>query len=129
YVACYTSCPTSTRRCRAGLSSTISKEHPMSRLPPGPRSALLQTFAVARDPFGTFQRYARRYGAPFTLTLCTGPIVLTGTPTGLREIVTAPPQTFASNNAPVLSPLFGERSVFRLCGSAHSRVHTLSLHS
>jgi cytochrome P450 family 110 len=46
----------------------------MSSLPPGPRSALLQTFAVARDPFGTFQKYAHRYGDPFTLTLCTGPM-------------------------------------------------------
>jgi cytochrome P450 len=72
----------------------------MSSLPPGPRSALLQTFAVVRDPFGTFQKYARRYGDPFTLTLCTGPIVLTGTPEGVREILTAPPQSFASNSAP-----------------------------
>jgi cytochrome P450 len=76
---------------------------------------------VARDPFGTFQRYARRYGDPFTLTLCTGPIVLTGTPEGIREILTAPPQTFASNNAPFLAPLFGERSVLLLDGAAHSR--------
>jgi cytochrome P450 family 110 len=93
----------------------------MSRLPPGPRSALLQTFAVARDPFGTFQKYARRYGDPFTLTLCTGRIVLTGTPEGVREILTAPPQTFASNSKPFLAPLFGERSVLLLDGVAHTR--------
>jgi cytochrome P450 family 110 len=93
----------------------------MSSLPPGPRSALLQTFAVVRDPFGTFQKYARRYGDPFTLTLCTGPIVLTGTPEGVREILTAPPQSFASNSAPFLAPLFGARSVLLLDGVAHAR--------
>ena len=93
----------------------------MSSLPPGPRSALLQTFAVARDPFGSFQKYARRYGDPFTLTLCTGPIVLTGTPEGIREILTAPPETFASNNTPFLAPLFGDRSVLLLDGVAHTR--------
>jgi cytochrome P450 len=81
----------------------------------------LQTFAVARDPFGTFQKYARRYGDPFTLTLCTGPIVLTGRPEGIREILTAPPQTFASNSTPFLAPLFGERSVLLLDGVAHTR--------
>ena len=93
----------------------------MSRLPPGPRSVLLQTLAVARDPFGTFRKYARRYGDPFTLTLCTGSIVLTGTPEGIREILTAPPQTFASSSAPFLAPLFGERSVLLLDGAAHAR--------
>src|SRR2546430_17634360 len=99
----------------------MSEAHPMSRLPPGPRSALLQTFAVARDPFGSFQTYDRRSGDPCTLTLCTGPIVLTGTPEGLREIATAPPQTFASHNTPFLALLCGERSALFLDGAAHSR--------
>jgi hypothetical protein len=58
---------------------------------------LRQTLAFARDPCGTLQRYARRYGDPFTLTLFTGPLVLTGTPEGIQEIFTAPPQTFTSN--------------------------------
>ena len=52
----------------------------MSSLPPGPRSATLQTVAFARDPFGTLQYHALRYGDPFTLRLFTGPIVLTGSP-------------------------------------------------
>jgi cytochrome P450 len=89
----------------------------MSSLPPGPRSATLQTVAFARDPFGTLQNHARRYGDPFTLRLFTGPIVLTGSPEGIQEIFTAPPQTFTSNNSPFLAPLAGERSVLMLDGA------------
>jgi cytochrome P450 family 110 len=93
----------------------------MSSLPPGPRSATLQTVAFARDPFGTLQNHARRYGDPFTLRLFTGPIVLTGSPEGIQEIFTAPPQTFTSNNSPFLAPLAGERSVLMLDGAPHRR--------
>jgi cytochrome P450 family 110 len=93
----------------------------MPSLPPGPRSATLQTFAFARDPFGTLQRFADRYGDPFTLNLFSGPIVLTGTPEGIQEILTAPPQTFTSNNRRFLAPLVGERSVLMLEGAPHRR--------
>lgn len=97
----------------------------MSSLPPGPRSATLQTVAFARDPFGTLEKYARRYGDPFTLKLFTGPIVLTGTPEGIQEIFTAPPQTLTSNSIPFLAPLVGERSVLMLDGAPHRRERTL----
>jgi len=97
----------------------------MSSPPPGPRSATLQTMAFARDPFGTLQKYAGRYGDPFTLKLFTGPIVLTGTPEGIQEIFTAPPQIFASNSIPFLAPLTGERSVLMLDGAPHRRERTL----
>jgi cytochrome P450 len=93
----------------------------MSSLPPGPRSATLQTLAFARDPCGTLQRYADRYGDPFTLTLFSGPIVLTGSPEGIQEILTAPPQSFTSNNRRFLAPLVGERSVLMLDGAPHRR--------
>src|SRR5919106_4700955 len=94
---------------------------PMSYLPPGPRWTVWQTIAFARDPFGTVLRYARRYGDPFTLKLPPGPLVLTGTPEGIREIFTAPPQVFASYSAPFLAPLVGEHSVLLLDGAAHRR--------
>jgi cytochrome P450 family 110 len=99
----------------------------MPNLPPGPRSAILQTLAFARDPFGTLQRYVDRYGDPFTLTLFSGPTVLTGTPEGIQEILTAPPQTFTSNNRRFLAPLVGERSVLMLDGAPHRRERALLL--
>jgi cytochrome P450 family 110 len=99
----------------------------MASLPPGPRSATLQTLAFARDPCGTLQRYAERYGDPFTLTLVSGPIVLTGTPEGIQEILTAPPQTFASNNRRFLAPLVGEHSVLLLDGASHRHERSLLL--
>jgi cytochrome P450 family 110 len=93
----------------------------MSSLPPGPRWTVWQTIAFARDPFGTVLRYARRYGDPFTLKLPPGPLVLTGTPEGIQEIFSAPPQTFASYSTPFLAPLVGEHSVLLLDGAAHKR--------
>jgi cytochrome P450 family 110 len=103
----------------------IEEDHSMSSLPPGPRSATLQTVAFARDPFGTLEKYARRYGDPFTLKLFTGPIVLTGTPEGIQEIFTAPAQTFTSNSIPFLAPLAGECSVLMLDGAPHRRERAL----
>jgi cytochrome P450 len=93
----------------------------MSSFPPGPRSATLPILAFARDPFGTLQRYAERYGDPFTLKLFSGPLVLTGTPEGIQEIFTAPPQTFTSSNRTFLGPLAGECSVVMLDGAPHRR--------
>jgi cytochrome P450 len=97
------------------------QRHAVSCLPPGPRSTVLQTLEYLRDPFGTLQRYARRYGDPFTLKLLTGPIVLTGTQEGVREIFTAPLNTFESNATPFLAPLVGEHSLLLLDGAAHKR--------
>jgi cytochrome P450 family 110 len=95
------------------------------KLPPGPRFTVLQTFEYARNPFGTLQKYAGRYGDPFTLKLLTGPIVFTGTPEGIREIFTAHPNTFESNAAPFLAPLVGEHSLLLLDGAAHKRERAL----
>lgn len=97
----------------------------MLTLPPGPRSAILQTLEYARDPFATLQRAARRYGDPFTLKLLTGPMVVTQTPQGIREIFAAPPETFESNAAAFLAPLLGEHSLLFLDGALHKRERSL----
>lgn len=79
----------------------------------GVRISMLIDLPFVEDghPFGTLRKYARRYGDPFTLKLLPGPIVVTGTPEGIRELLTALPQTFESNGAPFLAPLVGEHSV------------------
>jgi hypothetical protein len=51
--------------------------------------------------------------------LFTGPIVLTRTPRGVREISTAVPQIFLGNGTPFLTPLTSERSLLLSDGSAH----------
>lgn len=51
--------------------------------------------------------------------LFTGPIVLTRTPRGVREISTAVPQIFLGNGTPFLTPLTRERSLLLSDGSAH----------
>ena len=99
----------------------IFRRSPHVQPSPGPRSATWQTVSFVHDPIATLQRYARRYGDPFTLKLFTGPIVLTGAPEGIREILTAAPQTFASNSASFLTSLTGEHSVLLLDGEAHKR--------
>ncbi len=97
----------------------------MSTLPPGPRSTTLQTLEYIRDPFGTLEKYARRYGDPFTLRPLAGPMVVTGSPEGIREIFTADPNTFERSVASFLEPLVGSHSLPLLEGAAHKRMRAL----
>ena len=98
------------------------------QLPPGPREpAAIQMAEWIVRPTALLRRSEARYGDPFTLTLVSGPIVLTGTPEGIQEILTAPPQTFASNNRRFLAPLVGEHSVLLLDGASHRHERGLLL--
>src|SRR3712207_4239377 len=115
------------------MTDTVSLIHPpqevgMAKLPPGPRSALLATIEYARDPLGFVHKYARHYGDPFTVNLLfTGPVVVTGDPQGLRQIFTAPPDTFASLLRPLVEPQAGPNSLLLLDGARHKRERTLLL--
>ncbi|MFY0532156.1 hypothetical protein [Nannocystis pusilla] len=44
----------------------------MPALPPGPRSTLLTSFAVMREPIEAMTQARDRYGDPFTLPLAHG---------------------------------------------------------
>jgi cytochrome P450 len=90
-------------------------------LPPGPRSALVESARYARDPYGHLARLAARFGDVFTLPLVTGPVVILGHPDGARAVFTAEPETFGIWARDQIVPVFGAGSIFVATGEAHRR--------
>jgi cytochrome P450 len=97
----------------------------MPQLPPGPSISLLQTIRYLRDPYGLYPGYPRKYGDPFTLPGPAGPLVVTGTPEGIRAILSAPPDRYAPFGAELLAPVLGEYSMMLLGGDAHRSARRL----
>jgi cytochrome P450 len=96
-------------------------ERAVSALPPGPPLAVLQTARHLANPYDFFLSCQRRYGDPFTFRTLQGPVVVTGDPEGVRAILHAPPETFASFSfRPEVVKLFlGENSLVVLTGARH----------
>jgi cytochrome P450 len=97
----------------------------MASLPPGPSLSLLQTIRYLRSPYGTYSAYLEKYGDPFTLPGPGGPIVVTGTPEGVRTILSAPPERYAAFGAKLLAPVLGEYSMMLLAGEPHRAARRL----
>lgn len=96
-----------------------------SQLPPGPRSRLLTTLRLARDPTRHLPRWRDRYGDPFTLPLATGRVVVTADPLEIRRIFTADPDTFEVYSPQTLAPILGGGSLLLLTGPRHRRERKL----
>lgn len=95
--------------------ATVDKKHP---LPPGPRSRLLSTYRQGSDPSSALSEWGAQYGATFTVRDITGTTLVTAEPELIKEIFSAPPETFV--NAPAsLDVLFGPRSLIFRHGEAH----------
>jgi cytochrome P450 family 110 len=88
-------------------------------LPAGPRNSLLTTARYLRDPFGALLDTAARYGDPFLWPTFLGPVVVTGDPAGIREILTADPNTYGALGAELLSPVLGANNLILLSGEEH----------
>ena len=88
-------------------------------LPPGPRGTLAVTMRYLRDPFGTLLDGARRFGDPFTLPTFLGPVVVTGDPAGIKELMTADPGVYSALGADLLGPVLGANNLILLSGEAH----------
>ncbi len=98
----------------------------MAKLPSGP-PMLTATLGFLRDPFGSWQKFAKQYGDPFTLRLPTlDPWVVTGNPKGIRQIFTAPSETFISSVTHAI-PLMGSFSIHMLNGDRHKRERALMM--
>ena len=93
----------------------------MTKLPPGPHFAPLQTVRFVRDNDAMLRDLARRYGDPFTLPTLFGTLVVTGHPEGIKEIFTADPDAFVPFGNEPLEPVVGPRSVLLLDGPEHLR--------
>lgn len=92
----------------------------METLPPGPRTTLRTTLAVARAPMETMRRLRARYGDPFSLSTVNGMVVCTAEPELIREIFTAKdPELFETFANEALTPFVGRHSLLLLSGEPH----------
>jgi len=96
-----------------------------SQLPPGPRSRLLTTLRLARDPTRHLPRWHERHGDPFTLRLATGTVVVTADPGEIRRVFTADPDDFELYSPGSLRPILGPGSLLLLGGPRHRRERRL----
>jgi cytochrome P450 family 110 len=90
-----------------------------SKLPPGPRFALLQTARLVRNPYRLYADCQAQYGRTFSLPAMNGIVVCTGDPEGVREIYTADPDTFGPFAVKALVPVLGPGSVVAVGGAEH----------
>ena len=97
-----------------------------STLPPGPRGALWQSLRYLRDPMGMIATAAKEYGDPFTVPTLVRPLVLTGSPEGVRAIFGADPDTFSPFAGEMGVALVGRGSMLLQHGSRHRRARKLT---
>jgi len=98
----------------------------MSSLPSGPRGAIRINLQVIRDPIGTVLRWRRQYGDPMTLPDVDGkPFLITGNPTAIRALFSAPPESFEPFGVDMLSLIVGDSSVLVLSGAQHTAMRRL----
>ena len=88
-------------------------------LPAGPRSALISSARYLRDPFATLLDTPARHGDPFTWPTFLGRVVVTGDPTGIKEILTADPAIYSALGADLLGPVMGANNLILLSGEPH----------
>jgi len=88
-------------------------------LPPGPSSRLAASVRYVRDPFASLLDTARRYGDPFTWPTFMGPVVVTGAPDGIKELLTADPSIYSALGADLLGPVMGASNLILMSGERH----------
>lgn len=99
------------------LVPTLAREG----LPPGPGPRLLNTWRLLGRPFTWFPRWAARHGDPFTVRAMNGDVVVTGSPEGIRAILTAPAELFDVFAVEAMAPLVGRGSLLLQAGPPHRR--------
>jgi cytochrome P450 family 110 len=97
----------------------------MHALPPGPSSGLLTALAYLRDPYGSLQRTARRYGDPFSWPTALGTMAVTADPGGVRTLMSAPADTFSALGAELLVPVLGASNLILMSGERHRAMRKL----
>ena len=97
----------------------------MTRLPPGPRGRLLNTYRSLSDCFRFYPLWRERYGDPFTVRAITGTIVLAADPLLIKQIFSADPGLFAPFGANAVAPIVGPASILLLQGERHKQERQL----
>jgi cytochrome P450 len=86
---------------------------------------LAATVRYLRDPFGTLLAMEHRYGDPFTWPTFLGPVIVTGDPQGIRDILSADPAVYRALGAELLGPVIGENNLILLSGEPHRAMRRL----
>lgn len=81
------------------------------KLPPGPRSMLLGTLILVRDPYKALRNMKARYGDLVTFPSPNGTIVLAMTPELAQPILSARPETYGPWAVGTISEVIGSRSL------------------
>jgi cytochrome P450 len=87
----------------------------------GPRSRLLSTFRILRDPQAWVDRWLERYGDPVTVRTINGTVVMTADPAKAKWIWAHDPDDYAQFGVEAMAPLLGARSLLTVSGEAHRR--------
>ena len=100
-----------------------------TRLPPGPRPALLNTLGLVERPVQALNKWRRRYGNVFSAPMLVfGMGVYVAEPESIREMFTGDQSDLRAGEAnEPLSPMLGDRSVLILDGPEHMRQRKLLL--
>lgn len=89
--------------------------------PPGPPIKVLNSVRLMTGSDVWVPRWRDRYGDPYTLDGMNGPVVVTGRPELVRQVIAAPPDTFKPFAASVLEPVLGASSVLLTWGERHKK--------
>jgi cytochrome P450 len=88
---------------------------------PGPRSRLLSTFRILRDPQACIDRWSTRYGDPVAVPTINGTVVMTADPAKAKWIWAHDPDDYLPFGIEAVAPLLGARSLLTVSGEAHRR--------
>jgi cytochrome P450 len=90
-------------------------------LPPGPRSALLATIGLIRDPYAMQRSLRARYGKLVTFPSLNGKLVLGLSPEHAKAVFTAPPETFTTFATDTIAEVVEPESLLVSDGARHKR--------
>jgi cytochrome P450 len=91
----------------------------VASIPRGPRSRVVTSWRILRDPFTFWEEARARYGDTFELRAWNGDIVCTGDPARVAEIFQAKTTEVMPFRPEAFGPLLGRHSVLMLWGAAH----------
>lgn len=107
------------------VSPGVPLESSSSRSLPGPRSRLLSTWQMVRDPFGSYRRWFAEYGDPLAVPTLHGRVIFTANPEGVRAVFTAEADDVSPFLPEVFRPFLGDSSVVLSSGPQHRRERKL----
>lgn len=91
----------------------------------GPRFAPLQTYRLMNDPYRYYAAMRDAYGPEYLVPALNGLVLVVTTPEAVKEVFTAPPETYDPFGTEALGPVLGTFSVISATGEAHKKTRKL----